>query len=381
MEMNAKILRNCVSKIREMFLTFNLPFLSLPVTTSKDIALDVFIKMNTSAAPLKTYDIVVAQVEAALGKSLHELVASIKERCPNIANYYQPEDLTLYASALLLEKPPTNKTYLAKSFGQDLLDNWEKLLCGIERTEAFLEQERIFDAARLPTDIVVPVLVALWAQFADVLDAGGFARSVLRKYMWRAFFSNRYEKSTNSRALADCKELSALIGGCSTETPAVFDTRKHPLPENDELVLAGWPKKKERLARAILALALRQGGHDLADGSAVSRQNLRKREYHHLFPEAHLKNLDRKDSEIYRSLNCTLVTWKTNRNISKKEPERYLAERLDGTGVAEREIRERVSTHVIPYDEMIEGDYDKFLRKRAQMIRKRMLEICGVEEH
>src|SRR5690606_16926744 len=56
------------AKIRQTFATFNLPFLSLPVSTSKETALDVFIKMNTSAAPLKTYDIVVAQVEAGLGR-------------------------------------------------------------------------------------------------------------------------------------------------------------------------------------------------------------------------------------------------------------------------------------------------------------------------
>jgi hypothetical protein len=54
-----------VSGIRQKFAAFNLPFLSLPVTTKKQTALDVFIKMNTSAAPLSTYDIVVAQVEYA----------------------------------------------------------------------------------------------------------------------------------------------------------------------------------------------------------------------------------------------------------------------------------------------------------------------------
>ena len=373
--------RASVDKIRLAFATFNLPYLSLPVTTSKDIALDVFVKMNTSAAPLKTYDIVVAQVEAAMGESLHDLVARIKDRCPDIANYYEPEDLTLYASALLLEKPPTNKTYLAKDFGQDLLDNWEKLLCGIARTEDFLKQEGILDAARLPTDIVVPVMVALWAQCEDMGDAGGRARSVLKTYMWRAFFSNRYEKSTNSRALADCKELLALVGDRSVETPTIFDMKQHPLPQHDELIMAGWPKKKERLARAILALALKEGGLDFADGSKVNRENLPKREYHHLFPIAHLERLGRKNSEIYRSLNCALVTWKTNRNISKKEPERYLAERLDGTDVTEQVIRERVSTHIIPYDEMVAGDYDNFLRKRAEMIRERMLKVCGAEEN
>ena len=75
-------------KIREIFATFNLPYLSLPVGTRRGTALDVFIKMNTSATPLKTYDVVVAQVEAATGQSLHELVGACREACPSIENYY-----------------------------------------------------------------------------------------------------------------------------------------------------------------------------------------------------------------------------------------------------------------------------------------------------
>lgn len=363
------------SKIRQTLATFNLPFLSLPVTTSPDTALDVFIKMNTSAAPLKTYDIVVAQVEAGLGQSLHDLVASVKTECPSIASYYDPDELTLYASALLQGKLPTNKTYLEKDFGRNLLDHWDELISGIKRLAVFLEEERVFDAARLPTDIVVPVLTALWVKTPDGLDAEGRARSIFRKYLWRAFFSNRYEKSTNSRALSDYLELRDLLDGKAV-VPAIFSSQ-YPLPEQDELILAGWPTKKERLARAILALALREGGHDLADGSTATRANLRKREYHHLFPDAHLTKQQVDRGEIYRSLNCALITWKTNRNISAKEPERYLAERLDGTGVDEKEIRERLSKHIIPYDEMVAGDYPIFLRQRAGMVHNKMQEICG----
>jgi hypothetical protein len=150
-----------VSLIRQQFATCNLPFLSLPVKTKKQTALDVFIKMNTSAAPLSTYDIVVAQVEASMGKSLHDLVADTRMACPAIAAYYAPEDLVLYGSALLQGHAPTNTAYLAKDFGPQVLANWEAFLNGVSRTVDFLEQERVFDSARLPTDIVVPVLVAL----------------------------------------------------------------------------------------------------------------------------------------------------------------------------------------------------------------------------
>jgi hypothetical protein len=67
-------------EIRQKFATFNLPFLSLPVSTKKETALDVFIKMNTSATPLSIYDVVVAQVEAGMGASLHDLVATLPIR-------------------------------------------------------------------------------------------------------------------------------------------------------------------------------------------------------------------------------------------------------------------------------------------------------------
>lgn len=367
------------SEIRQRIATFNLPFLSLPVTTAKETALDVFIKMNTSAAPLKTYDIVVAQVEASLGQSLHELVADVKTACPNIASYYETDELTLYASALLQEKPPTNKTYLEKDFGKNLLAHWDELIEGIRRTEEFLEEERIFDGQRLPTDVVVPVLTALWAKAPDGLDAEGRARLVFRTYLWRAFFSNRYEKSTSTRALSDYLELQAYLTKPDAPLPSIFDLQQHPLPEHHELILAGWPTKKERLARAILALALREGGRDLADGSTVSRTNLKKREYHHLFPDAYLTAQKVDQSEIYRSLNCALITWKTNRNISKKEPERYLTERLDGTGIDEQEVRQHLATHLVPYDEMVSGDYPAFLRKRAQLIHTKMRELCRAE--
>ena len=368
-----------IIRVRQQVAAFNLPFLALPVTTPKETALDVFIKMNTSGAVLSIYDIVVAQVEAGLGTSLHDLVADSREQCPTIATYYRPEDLALYAGALMQGRPPTNKTYLASDFGPKMMENWEAYLAALSRTVAFLEQERVFDAERLPTDLVVPVLVALWAAAPDRLDAEGHARTVLRKYLWRAFFTNRYERSTSSRTLADYQELLPLVQGADVPDgaqPSVFDGEQHPLPHVEELVTAGWPKKKDRLARAVLALSLRHGGIDLADGASATRENLRKREYHHLFPVARLHERGVSDDEIYRSLNCALVTWHTNRTISAKEPDRYLAERRDGTELGEAEVRARLASHLIPYDEMVAGDYDAFLARRAELVRDAMTTLC-----
>ena len=365
-----------VAVIRQKFAGFNVPFLSLPVGTKPHTALDVFVKMNTAGAQLSTYDIVVAQVEAAKGESLHDLVADTRASCPAIAAYYPLPDLALYASALLQGRAPTNANYLAKDFGPQVLANWDTFLNGVSRTVDFLEQERVFDSARLPTDVVIPMLVALWAVTPTGLDAEGRARTILRKYLWRAFFSNRYEKSTNSRALTDFNELKPLVMGSGDSAPVIFDEGQNPLPQPEELIASGWPVRRDRLARAILALALKQGGLDLADGGGATRTNLAKREYHHLFPVAHLARLGISEAEAFRSLNCALVTWRTNRTISDKEPEHYLAERRDGNNLGDAEVKARLASHLIPYAEMVAGDYGSFLKTRASMIHAAMTKLC-----
>ena len=124
-------------------------------------------------------------------------------------------------------------------------------------------------------------------------------------------------------------------------------------------------------------MALKRGGADLADGGAATRASLAQREYHHLFPDAHLTRCGVPAGQIYLSLNCALVTWRTNRNISDKDPERYLAERRDGTDLGEAEVKARLATHLIPYDEMVADDYPAFLKARASLIHSAMTTLCA----
>ena len=90
MQGEREALTDQIYMIRQKISSFNLPFLSLPVTTKRDVALDVFIKMNTTAEPLTTFDIIVAQIEAGMGKSLHDLVAELRATCPLVSEYYWP---------------------------------------------------------------------------------------------------------------------------------------------------------------------------------------------------------------------------------------------------------------------------------------------------
>jgi hypothetical protein len=356
------------TKLRACFARFNLPFLSLPSTTPKEIALDVFVKMNTSAHPLSTYDIVVAQVEAGTGISLHDLVDELRKEAPTLDLFAEPSQVILSAGAFLQYRQPSKSVMLSKDFADGLIDNWNLIVTGAQRAVRFLDEENVFDSKRLPTDPIVPMLVALWANAPDGLDAEGEARSILRKFMWRSFLTERYEFATNSRTFADYKLLIGMLEGQDNGMPPIFNEEIYHLPRFEDLLSAAWPKKRDRLGRAVLLVCLQGGGLDFADGSPATRENLRKREYHHLFPVSILEKCGEGNGKIFRALNCALVTWKTNRNIAAKSPLEYLRNRIDASSLGEDEIRRRLLSHEIEYETLVDGDYDAFLAARAERL-------------
>lgn len=83
-------LESQILELRTRVATYNVPYLSLPVGTPKDVALEVFIKMSTSSVRLSAFDVVVAQLEEATGESLHDLVDTLRAKVPSADAYRDP---------------------------------------------------------------------------------------------------------------------------------------------------------------------------------------------------------------------------------------------------------------------------------------------------
>jgi hypothetical protein len=388
-----------VNELRQRVLTYNIPFLSLPVTTPKDVALDVFIKLNTSAVKLTTFDIVVAQVEEATGESLHDIVQKVRAAAPGVDRYIEPEDLLLSVAALREDRSPSQASYQRLDFTL-LAKHWKIIADGIAFMVSILEEERVFDNTRLPTVAVLPVLAALHGDMPQSGDAKGNARALIRGYLWRSFFTDRYTNAAGTAALQDFRGLrSTMKDGADRSKIEIFSSAEFPLPTIDELVRARWPKSKDILARGILAASLRAGAFDLADGVPVSKDHISFREYHHLFPDSLLaQDGEIDEGESYKALNCALITWNTNRTISAKEPLKYLRERSERGTLGEDSVRARLHSHLIPYDALNVGgyaeisdlgkrkarvteDFEYFLRKRAACMLPVISALCeGYED-
>lgn len=389
MEMRATIKAE-ITVLRERVTHFNLPYLSLPANTSKDVALQVFINMNTNSKPLSLYDIIVAEVESVAEKSLHALEASLTDKCPKAGRYGDVSDLILSTSALLQDKLPNTRGMIEMDKKQ-LLVNWPKLERGVERMASLLESQGVFDQARLPTNAVLAVIAAAYELIPEDGDFLAKAEKLLRRYLWSAFFTDRYENTAASRAFSDFKAIKALLRNSGFTdadllTVPVLNRSEFPLADVDSLMAAGWPKAAGIEARAILAVTTYFGAIDFADHKLATYDSIQNREYHHVFPDALLA-----EAEIpsYLALNCALITWKTNRMLGRKDPLEYLQERIDWAD--ESVVRERLKSHLISFDKLSEAhygdvkgiefkqklaaDFNEFLRDRANLVVKAMASL------
>jgi hypothetical protein len=354
-----EFLDELITELRERIKHYNLPYLELPSSTPKHVALDVFIKLNTSSVKLTAYDIVVALVEDAAEKSLHELVNDLIEKVPKAQDYAEMPDLVLDTIALLQDIIPSQAGYMTINF-EKLVTDWEDLETCFSKMVELLEEEHIYDHRRLPSYTALPVIAALSKYLPTSPDALGNVRHLLKKYLWRSFLTDRYEKASTSNSIMDFRRIRDYVQGIGTyESIPIFDESEYPAPVKEAIQDAIWPKNRTILGRGLIALQIKCGAYDFADGTPATKSSILTREYHHLYPNALLEKSNIPNSKIFSAANCALISWRTNRSISDKNPMKYLLERAENCDLGHEERDRRLRSHLIPVQEL-NVDYSDF---------------------
>jgi hypothetical protein len=383
-------IKTAIRDFRETIAHFNLPYLALPSQTSKETALEVFINMNTNSKPLSQYDIIRAEIEGVKGASLDDYQDRLNKDYPTVQHYFELPFLILATSALMQDKLP-NQRGMWDMDKNKMVDNWDKMTNGLSKMATFMEGQGIYDKYRLPTNAVLSVIAALYTYIPENLDSRGNFEILLRKYLWSSFFTDRYENAAASHAFYDFIALKHIVEGDLKEDDSkwseadvpVLNRTLFPLSTEESLLRVGWPKQENIRGRGMMAIFSKLGAFDFADGAQLSRQHLieGRRHYHHVFPDALLKEAG---IESYLTLNCALITDKTNLNISNKDPMNYLKDRYNCT--SEDIVNTRLKSHLIPVQELKSGDYaelsdtdkqekvtddfKKFIEKRAKYVIK-----------
>ncbi len=368
-----------VDRLRSKIIGTVIPYLSLPLDTSKEEAIDIFIETNRSSVRLSPYDLAVAQMEEQTSESLKEKVADLIRDVPRIKELENDAgDLVLKVQCLLEGKTPTYGNYIKIDFNH-FNDGWQRIVEGVKWTTETLEEMKIWTSQRLPTVVPLRVLPALHDYIPRTGTDHANAMQLIRKYLWRSFLTDRYDRQANDRLKEDFDTLIGVLRGERKESDVpVF---KCDRPTKEDIKEAGWPAQRGILSRGILVACSLDGARDIATNSPVNQeQNV---DHHHIFPKALLKASERKPD---LALNCMLLDERTNKNWGKKYPGDYLIEMVNDSekhwAEPEREVEKRLKTHLLPPQKLISiketsnADlgkyYDDFLDQRAKMVMERI---------
>ncbi|MBD2440852.1 hypothetical protein [Nostoc sp. FACHB-110] len=194
---------------------------------------------------------------------------------------------------------------------------------------------------------------------------------VIKKWFWRACFSQRYARGGAKSTHIDLVEVQQLK-----------DSKPHKLGDFDiDLERDFFIKKNFRrssVATETFILLLAQGKPlNFIQGTNISLQEVlsqgNRKEFHHIFPKAYLESLGNSDEKINCLANYSLLARTDNNKIKDKSPSQYRSEMPADNTILEKIL----STHFCPTN-MFADDYDSFLVSRAELLLIKAKELSQV---
>ena len=368
-----------VERLRSRFNNAVIPYLSLPQDTPRDEAIEIFIETNSSSVRLSAYDLAVAQMEETTSESLAEKVSELVNTVPSIRDLENDVgDLVLKVQCLLEGKKPTYGNYRNLDFDR-FNSEWPEMVQGFKWTVELLDDLNIWTNHRLPTAVPLRVLPALHRYVPMSGSDHANSMKVVRKYLWWAFLTDRYERQANDRLKQDFDELVEVISNGFTESR--MEIYKSNKPNKSEIKNANWPTSRGILSRAILVAASLGGAKDIATNRALKKDQ--KRDHHHVFPKSLLRTNNKNPDCV---LNCMLLEPLSNQEWAKKWPGDYLIKMVNSSqnhwSDPEAEVSDRLETHLLPPPELLYvkedsgmslgESYDSFIDSRLKLIRNRI---------
>lgn len=381
----------------------------------RNVAVDIFLETNKSSVTVKWFDIAVAIAEGDHGENLREHISDFHGVNPGIAHYFNRDkekmipqlgEWLLKVTCLTIGKPPKEKHYedAVASLYKGSESQKERRLKKLQRNlKSALETAARHGAPNhrtLPSWPPIHVIAALQDDISSIRTPGykGVANELISAYLWRAFFTDRYEAQADARLFEDFVKLKRCLeniksSGCFSRSddklPNIFQDNTHPLPDAGELVESASWINQGRLGKAIVALSLHQSPapsdwatKDKLDPVGIrDLEDARNLDRHHIFPAYFMKGSGVSERKINNGLNGVLLSKATNQSFSKKDPKDYLSE----LELAEAKLQERVESHLVPYDALLNSGektkkerYYEFLQKRADLIVAKINELAKI---
>ena len=230
----------------------------------------------------------------------------------------------------------------------------------------------------LPYSTMLIPLAALLIKNPLNSEGAALKRQKIIRWFWCSVFGQRYESSPNTAAADDFRQVHTWLNGGQKEPDAISGFTAFN-PES----LRDVTPRQSALYRGVMCLILKKGAKDFYTDQEASVEliNDNNIDDHHVFPDAHLKDLGVEKKMRDCVLNRTLISAGTNRSIGGDPPSKYMkriqqARKQDGDNP--ELFSDMLRSHFIEDSaSALSDNYESFLDERQTALGKAIKELCG----
>lgn len=348
----------------------------VPVVTLKDLSVEevcpIFERINSSGTRLSTYDLMVA---ATWNRDfdLNDEVDEIRDALdPKSFGDIDRETVLKCLSAVHLgtikEQSLMTLRRLDKDAMRSLIATTKDSL--LRSVDLLSTEFKIYSWDFLSYEAIVVILCNIYAKINHLSPEQ--IQSV-RRWFWRAAFGERYKVGGEGFVSNDIGIVYDFVVDGKGK-PTSFGNP----PTATEWMDISFRSNVSRSRAYVLSLAAKNP-RNLTNGAhidpAIALSSYNKKQFHHIFPRAHLK---RAKTEVSDNLliNICMIAAAGNNAISDSDPNTYLPECAKALGGNADEV---FSSNLLPnpstFDYSTTG-YEQFLQARATIVSAFVEELC-----
>ncbi|MCY4132238.1 MAG: DUF262 domain-containing protein [Nitrospira sp.] len=330
---------------------------------------EIFVRVNSLGAKLRSSDLALAQITACWRNSL-KIFQEFEETCKK-----QGFDLGLGIHLKNLMAFATGQSRFRAVSGlsrNQIEKGWDDAKQGMDFALNFLRSNAGIDSPALLSSLFIIISIANYAHFKNY-DLTPEEARLLRYWVLAANAKARYSHGSSETVLD--QDLAAIRRGA--EIPGLLQLLRTQVGRLD--VLPGDLENRNSRSAYFktMFLAFRdQDATDWRDQLVISLKHsgaLHTLQFHHIFPQGVLKKKNLSTAKINDICNLSFISGRTNRKISDKEPWLYLPKIVSKQGEG------ALSKQSIPIEDTLwqVGAYDAFLTRRRQLVADRLNEFLG----
>jgi hypothetical protein len=339
---------------------------------SYDEVTEIFVRVNSLGAKLRSSDLALAQITAKWRNSL-QIFQEFQAKC---ARAGFDLDLGIHLKALIAQATGQSRFLTVGNLSLSTLqDAWERSKAGTEFAMNFLKSNVGIDSPALLASPFIIVSLGYYGEKRKYSLATDEARK-LRYWVLTANAKGRYSRGSTETLLD--QDLAAIRDG--SDVDVLIDRLRLQMGRLDITPEELEGKNQRSSLFKTMFLAFRESGaRDWQSNLAIALDHSgahHRLQFHHVFPKAVLRNANVSQRAIDDIANLAFIGGRTNRKLSDSSPSKYLRGLVDRMGDATFRAQE------IPLDpDLLETNrYADFLARRRVQIAKRLnafLEMPG----